>query len=296
MTGSRRVGLAATVGLLLIAGSPGPELLAQQDDAVPAWVLQELAAQAARDGEFARALQLYSDALAEDPSLPEALVGSGRVHDAQGDLALAIRYYTDALELASAFRVPEDVIVVHLELDELYDRRGRPGDVGRRLGLLDDLVMGNPAYADARPGAQRAAMRDLLLTPGARGGIDRVLILYRLDQPQTVEAHRRYATLLDEQGDTVARLAALDNRLFVVVQLASRAIEAMIDDRFDYEFSTVTGFLADVEDHAAVRSYLVQMRFRDALFDLSESLDSIPGTIAAQRAQEVRALAFLAPG
>lgn len=290
MTGPRSGRLAALVALvaaLVLAGLPR-QVVAQQpaEDARPAWVLFERGNQAARNGDGAGALRLYSEALARDPSYPEALVGIGKVHEAAGDLELAIRYYERALELERDFRIPQDTIAVRLELEDLYNRRGRPSDEDRRFEILDALVQRNPVYAETDPDNQRIAMRRTLLD----AGIDQLLVLYRLNTPETLEAHRRYAELLETLGDRSALQAELDNRLFVVVQIASRAVDELIARQFDYQFTTLSDFLTTTRTYPELAEYLHLRDFGGALRRLALVLRRLDDPRGSARAAEIEAI------
>lgn len=279
----------ALAGLLLV----GLVTVAAQDASGtrrPAWVLYELGAEAEREGRYAQALRHFSDALARDPSYPEALVGVGRVHAAQGDLPLAIRYYREALEQERDFAIPEQTVLVHLELEELLDRRSLPDDEDARVAILADLVQRNPVYRDESGDGQRLAMRALLLNGGQRRALDRLLELYRLDYLPTLEAHRRYAAYLASQRDRSARFAELDNRLFVVVLIASRAIEALREERFDYQFTTVLDFLQRAQEYPLIVDYLDRQSFLTALRELAGTLERLDDPVGRVRAGEIEAI------
>ena len=220
----------------------------------PAWVYfrrAELLSHGAQSGEqdYAQALQLYSRALELQPIYPEALIGIARIYRAEADLVLAETFYREALEQAAHLDVPDDEYALRLELARMYDQIGEERDY--RTMLLS-IVNRDPVFAGRDDNNQRTAMLELLL----ERNLDRVLVLYRLDFPQSLEAHLQYGRYLVRRGGQSDIDLAVEHLLFGVVEIASRAVEAIIERRFDYQFESVANLLQTARRHPEVDEYL----------------------------------------
>ncbi|MCG8481099.1 MAG: hypothetical protein MI724_18540 [Spirochaetales bacterium] len=258
-----------------------PQSAGDSTVADPAWVYfrrAELLSHAAAGGEqdYARALRLYSRALELQPIYPEALIGIARIYRAEADLVLAETFYREALDQAAHLDVPDDEYALRLELARMYDQIGEERDY--RTMLLS-VVNRDPVFVGRDDNNQREAMLELLL----RRGLDRVLVLYRLDFPQSLDAHLQYGRYLVQRGGQSDIDLAVEHLLFGVVEIASRAVEAIIERRFDYQFESVASFLQTADLHPEVAAYLQNHAFEATLRDLADVLDmsSLVGAEAA---------------
>ena len=158
----------------------------------------------------------------------------------------------------------------------MYDQIGEERDY--RTMLLS-VVNRDPVFVGRDDNNQREAMLELLL----RRGLDRVLVLYRLDFPQSLDAHLQYGRYLVQRGGQSDIDLAVEHLLFGVVEIASRAVEAIIERRFDYQFESVASFLQTADLHPEVAAYLQNHAFEATLRDLADVLDmsSLVGAEAA---------------
>lgn len=277
--GTRNAVAALSLALILCGWFP-PAAGAQStgDGTAPAWVHFERAEELARpdnpDRDYAEALRLYSQALENQPVYPEAYLGIARVYRAEGDTTLADRYYQTALDQATALDVPDEESEIRLELAEMYRQIGRDRDARNEL---QRVINRDPVFAGVDDTGQRHAMRERLY----ESGLNRVLVLYRLDYPQALEAHRRYARYLLREGEQTD--LAVEHLLFGVVEIAGRAVAAIIDREFDYQFTTISDLLLTARRFPEVQRYLDEMGFIEMLLQLAEALDETEadGTRAA---------------
>lgn len=274
------------VALAVFSGIADPFTPSVGAEERPAWVLFQVAERYFRERDFARAMEMYGEALARQPVYPEAMVGMARVHRAAGDLALARRYYTGALEQAHHLLVPDEEFAIRLELARLFSVSGTREDLARRREQLELVVARDPVFSRRENELHRDAMRDLLY----RNGLDRVLVLYRLNFPQSQEAHRRLGELLLESGRQEDHDLAVEHFLFAVVEIAGRAVNALIDIQFDFEFTTVRNLLETARDHPDVGRYLDRVDFESALVGLADALDLASDPAGSARAEEIRLL------
>jgi tetratricopeptide (TPR) repeat protein len=256
---------------MCIAGVPDIFAQSTADGASerPAWIYYEQAEDAARRGpnrDYADAIRLYSRALAAQPVYPEAYIGMARVYAAEGDTALARRYYQQALEQSGSLEIPDEAFELRLELARLLEQEG---DDQEYRNALRRIVNEDPVFNSDSDGTQRRAMRELLF----ESGLNRVLILYRLDFPQSLEAHRELADYLLQDPNHQRREEAVEHLLFSVVEIAGRAVDAIIDHEFDYQFTTIADLILTAQRYPDVRQYLQQMGFIELLLKLAAALD-----------------------
>lgn len=257
----------------MIGVAAGPALYAQNTGAggtPPAWVFFEQAEEASRvdnpNRDYAEALRLYARALELRPVYPEAYAGLARVYYREGDLTLARRYYELALEQASSLDIPDEEYALQLELAAMLEQSGQSRDV---RDILLRVINRDPVFSEDDGGGQRRAMRAQLYDEG----LNRVLVLYRLDFPQALEAHREYARYLLEQESSDETNRAIEHLLFAVVEIGGRAVEAIIDREFDYQFTTIADLLLTARRYPEVQRYLDETDFVSLLLQLAAALD-----------------------
>lgn len=256
----------------------------QRSDGRPAWVLHQIAERHYRAREFAQALEMYGEALVVHPVYPEAMVGMARVHRAAGDTTLAERYYRQALADSHHLVIPDEEFAIRLELAELYSLSGPERDERLRREQLQTVVDRDPIFSRREEPNRRDAMEDLLY----RSGLDRVLVLYRLEFPQALEAHHRLGVLLSDSNDPEDRRLAVEHFLFAAVEIAGRAVRALIEIQFDFEFTTIENLLATADAYPEVAAYLESAGFRRILLALADALDAAPDERGSARAEAIR--------
>ncbi|MDA3950720.1 MAG: hypothetical protein PF508_16055 [Spirochaeta sp.] len=246
-----------------------------------AWLEYEAAEAATRNREFSDALRGYARALEKRPVYPEAFVGMARTYHQLQDYTLAERYYRRALDHVSQLQIPADRYAIYIEMARMYNGLRGAGEYERRYrDTLLTVIQDDPTFSGNEPPGQREAMRNVLF----RNGINRVVVLYRLDFPAALEAHRLYGRYLLETPGHDEWVAAVEHFLFVVVEIAGRAVEAIIEREFDYEFFTMVDLYRSASAYPSVLSYLRSENFVDALRDLSAALNRLD-TPDAQRAR-----------
>ncbi|WP_181015302.1 tetratricopeptide repeat protein [Alkalispirochaeta sphaeroplastigenens] len=275
--------LVAMVLLLMLC----PLALARPGDQdKPPWVLYEIGQRHYRNRSYARALEYYGQALARQPLFPEAHAGIARVHRAAGDRDLAIRSFRQALEMSPHLSIPEEQIHLRLELVQLYSyldaREARELREKELLHILED----DPVFSREADQGQREAMETLLY----RSGLDRVLVLYRLDYTRTVEAHRLRGLDLLETSRQDDRHLAVEHFLFAAVAVASRAVEAIIQRQYDFEFTTLRAFFPVAHRYPEVDHFLEISKFREILSLLARALEESGDPRGGESARMIRAV------
>jgi hypothetical protein len=204
-----------------------------------------------------------------------------RIYRLEGDIDLAERYYRLALEQEGAFVIPDEAHLLRIELAHMYRQNGR--DTEYRNMILR-VIREDPIFSEGAQNGRRAAMRERLY----EDGLNRVLVLYRLDFPQALEAHRSYASYLSRQSDTESQNEAVEHLMFAVVEIAGRAINAIIERESDYQFTTVSDMLLTAQRYANIREYLNDMDFLTLLLQLSAQLERTDREAGADVAADIR--------
>lgn len=260
----RSCGVAPLITLLvfLLLGGVVAVPAQESDNSLPAWLLLEEGHRRFDDGEFGAALRSYRSALAEAGVFPEAELGMARVYAAQADDLLAKRYYRTTLEQEGQLEVAELAYQARLELAELY-RRGREPEQYEEVLL--EIVAEDRMFSAPEEETTRRQMREVLLSEG----LDRLLVLYRLEELFSLEAHQRLAAHFLEGGRDIA----LDHAMFAVVKILSEAIAAYRERYFDYEYEELLDFLARLEREPRIQNYLSQAGLYRSLYDLGRTVD-----------------------
>lgn len=275
--------ILSAVGLSVVgAQTPG-------DTTEPAWLAFEQAEAVARPGsdrDPAQALRLYAQALAQAGRFPEANLGIARIYREAGDFGQAERHYQRSLQEAEFLQIPAQRFEIRLELAEMYRESGNTE--GYRNQILT-ILQNDPVFAQRDTGRQRRAMQERLL----EDGLNRVLVLYRLDAPETLEAHLHRAEELERSARAEDRETARDHLMFAVVEIAGRAVDAIFRYEPDYQFSSIADLLITAARYPDVQAYLDDTGFISLLLRLASILEATPadspehsGAVAA--AEEIR--------
>jgi hypothetical protein len=148
------------------------------------------------------------------------------------------------------------------ELAEIYRRQRRPEAYEETLlKIVADEVL----FTSPEEESTRTRMREVLLSEG----VDRLLVLYRLEELFSVEAHQRLAEHYYEGG----RDRALDHAMFAVVKILSEAISTYRDRYFDYEFESVVEFHSRLGRQPLISGYLEDVGLYRTLYYLGLAID-----------------------
>jgi len=254
---ARRLTVTLLLGLIVTLGAG-----AQSVD--PAWLQVERADKLAADGDYGIAIQLYREALTLDPGSPEAIFGLARAFKAVGDYLIAEEYLSDAIAVADDLRVPAWRYVINYELADLYR-------VQRKFSAYEETLFTIVALAEAEPKAPRTIVvpAETVQAVFLDNGLDRVLVLYRLDEDGATRARGQLGELLVGLGRYDA---AVEHGLLAVVQQLSMVIEAVMQRDPGFEYETVFGALRSAENYPETRAYLADTNLYENLYFLASGL------------------------
>jgi hypothetical protein len=80
-------------------------------------------------------------------------------------------------------------------------------------------------------------------------------------------------TISSSRGSTEDTARAVEHLLFAVVEIAGRAVDAIIDREFDYQFTSVADLLLTARRFPEVQRYLDESDFLGLLLKLAAALD-----------------------
>ena len=252
--------LACTVALVLASTT----LLWSQEarGELPPWLLYEQGTQLFEQGHYGEALRRFRAAAAERAPFPEAEIGIGRVFQAEGSLELALRHYQTAIEQAFAFEIRETEQLVRYRIADIHRLRG---DDRAYVDQLTELANQQEAFSDPALADRRAAYLNVLHSRG----LDRLMVLYRVDDGFSHRAQRELGIHLYNQRDSDALL----HLTFAVMQGFTRLVEELRHIKFDYSYSNAAEVLADAREISHLREYLERQEFYRTLYYLGLALE-----------------------
>ncbi len=254
----------AGLGLAQESAEDAAETAAQAAGDGPAWVVYQDGVQQLRARDLGAAMEAFRRAIRLRGSpFPEAEAGIGRVFSAEGQTDLAERQFRRALANSDAFDIPHTAYSVRYELAELYLMQER----NRRAyqEILTAIVEDDRSFSADENQSLKRAYRDTL----QRAGINRLLVLYRLEENFAGEAHRRLGEHYLESRNMAP---AADHLMYATLMIFSTAIAEYRRENPSYEFSTLSDFFARIERHEAIRAYLSRSRLYRILYNLGTSL------------------------
>ena len=229
---------------------------------LPPWVLYEQGMQLFEQGRYGEALRRFRAAAAERAPFPEAEIGIGRVFQAEGSLELALRQYETAIEQAFAFEIRETEQLVRYRIADVHRLRG---DDRAYVEQLTQLANQQDAFSDPALSDRREAYLNVLRTRG----LDRLMVLYRVDDDFAHRAHRELGVHLYNQRDSDALL----HLTFAAMQGFTRLVEELRRIEFDYSYSSAAEVLADAREVSHLRQYLERQQFYRTLYYLGLALE-----------------------
>jgi tetratricopeptide (TPR) repeat protein len=230
----------------------------------PAWLLLERGKNYRMSGRIAEAFLFLLSALEKDPSSAEIEYELGRAYIQSGDLNQARRHLYIALEkpssgedtvlqqsvhylLARLFVIEEDYLNFEKELQKIIS-------VDEEFSGQDDSMVN-----------LRVAMRKTLM----QSGLNRLLVLYRIDDSVSQDAHRQLGIFYHESG---RYNEAINHLLFSIIKPITRVISIVRQDDFDFVFSSIPDLFEKIDSQDQLRKYLVDAKIYESMFYLSASI------------------------
>lgn len=258
----RIIAFAALVTMLLIGAQVVAQALPASASHDPPWLLLELGKRAFREKDFGQALDYFRSSIAKGGVTPEAEMWIGRVFEEEGELDLAENQYRRALSDSSQFQIPGQATAILYDLARIYYNTNQ---YGKYQVVLKRIVGKDTRFSDTKEAFTRQAMVRVLKT----NGMNKLLVLYRLHDKQSLQAHSDLGTLDYRTG---RYSDAILNLTFSTVTILTVTIDAFKTKDPGYGFSTVDNLLSMATKNTRVNAYVSSTNFFRDLYYLAAAL------------------------
>lgn len=230
----------------------------------PAWLLLEKGKQLRLEGRLSDAFTYFFAAQEKRPEDPAIEVELARAFLQSGDIRFSRVHLNRAIEKKRGFSSPEAVYDVWYMLSDLaliqesyFDYEGYLKEI-----VKDDVQFNSTATFDVN--TRRLYIQSLL-----ENGIDRTLLLYRIPDSFSLEAHRRLGIFYVQSG---RYSEALPHLVFAILKSYTKAIQEYRSRELDFRFSTLLDFHRRIESNPGIREYLVSVGIYESLYYLAEGI------------------------
>lgn len=220
---SGRVGIIAAGFFFLI--STGIFSQNQNHDELPGWILYEKGLLLYEQGQLSDALEMFILSAKGGELTSEALYQVGRIYEAEGDYLLARKRYEEALEKARFLYVPDQKWDIYYSMADLYLNEKDYDQYEQTLLSVFDHEMKRNTEIIRKEHSYVQVLKS--------EGIDKLLLLYRLELRYSLEATSRLGQYYN--GIELWKSSLIKN-LYPLLTIMSRGIEALIADNPDFSF------------------------------------------------------------
>ena len=246
---------AAQGGAPVSAASPNPT-------AGPAWLLLDKGKNAFRDKKFGTALMYFRASIERGGETPEADMWIGRVFEEESELDLAEDQYNRALANKGQFLIPDESVEILYDLARIYDNTN---SWGKYEVTLKQIVAMDAQFTSTTDEGTRLAMVRIL----ENDGLDKLLLLYRLNDKKTQDAHSQLGTFDYRTG---RYQDAILNLIFSTLTIFSSVMERYASENPDWEFTSAADLFAQAKNKADVSRYLAGSGIFHDLYYLAAAL------------------------
>ncbi len=259
---ARLFSLVALLTIATLGVDVGAQTLSSSALKDPPWLLLELGKKAFREKNFGQALDYFRTSIANGVITPEAQMWIGRVFEEEGELDLAENQYQKALADSSQFEIPDEAAAIRYDLARIYYNTNQ---YGKYEVTLKNIVSEDKEYSDPKEAFTRRSMVRVLKTDG----LDKLLVLYRLTNKKTLQAHSDLGELYYRTG---RYSDAIMNLTFSTITILSVAIDRVAASDPQYEFSTIGALFDITAKNTTVTDYLSSANLFKDLYYLAASL------------------------
>ncbi|QEN07708.1 hypothetical protein EXM22_06790 [Oceanispirochaeta crateris] len=214
--------IAAGIFFLTLVSLSG-QSLEKQD--LPGWILYEKGLAMFEQGRLSEALELITLSAGEGILTPEATYWIGRIYEAEGDSLLAKERYEEAIQDARFLYVPDDKWKIYYSLSDIYLNEKDYDQYEQVLLSIFDNEMKRNSEVIRREHSYVQVLKS--------EGIDKLLLLYRLQLTYSLEATSRLGRFYSGEG---LWKSSLVKNLYPLLSLYSAGIESLIDRYPDFSF------------------------------------------------------------
>ncbi|NCN04613.1 MAG: tetratricopeptide repeat protein [Spirochaetales bacterium] len=230
----------------------------------PAWLITEKGKIHRQEGRLSDAFNFFYAALDKAPSDPLIEVELARAFLQTGDLALTLFHLDRALEKQQGFANPEMVYDVRYFRADLALIEERYWDYEQELlkVVRDDEVFSSTRDTDLN---LKRNIQDSVLNRG----IDRSLVLYRIPDSFSLDAHRRLGIYYVQSGRYDQ---ALGHLLFAVLKSYTRVIDEYRTRVLDFQFLSLKDLHTRMQGESGLLAFLESVGAYESLYYLGEAI------------------------
>ena len=213
---------------------------------LPSWLILEYSRKAYGENELGVALRYAREAIEKEGRFyPEAEILIGDVFRAESNIELAERQYEKALKNSRQLYVLNDKYRILYKLADIRSDR-KPEEYEQ---TLQQILEDDELYIRAVTTDLGTKMVTMLLDEG----LDKLLVLYRLESYHSLRAHSELGRLYSEQGKWEK---AVLHFIFSVVTIFSRCIEEYKIYDPEYIFEDADVLFNSTKRYAAIQEYI----------------------------------------
>ena len=240
------------------------EITAQNLEIWPAWLITEKGRIHRQEGRLSEAFTFFFKALEKAPADPTIEIELARSFLQSGDIRLTRFHLQRALEKRNGFSSPDMVFDVYYFLADLAFLQQLPREYEQHL---QTIVEADSFYSSNEPFQEN--LRNNVLSSFTSNGLDRTLILYRIPEHVSLDAHRQLGVFYTRSGRYDR---ALKHLLFAVMQSYSRVISEVRNRILDFEFTTMANLHRVIQNEPGLLEYLSMVQVYESLYFLAEAL------------------------
>ena len=250
-----------------LVSSSVPDFIGDYRADAPAWLLRNWGRAAREERRLSDAFLLLTRSLEKDPGNPETLTEIALTYFASGDLHQAREYLNMALKNRSRLSSPDLEYFILYQLADIYSHSGNGNRDYERILL--EIVSNDEDFVsnDIVALSLRRNIRSVLnsSTPPNLTSLDQVIVLYRIEDSFSLEAHIKLGRFYVHAGRYDE---AQQHLIFAVVKMYSRLIQKIRERQPLYSFTGSRDFFSLVERNDTFITYLQKSYFDEALYYL----------------------------
>jgi tetratricopeptide (TPR) repeat protein len=192
---------------------------------------------------------------------PEAEYWIGEVFRAEGELGVALSQYKRAYNLRDFLDTPDFAIEILYRTAELHRIRQ---EYTLMEAIYLEILKNDTLWSGTDNDFVKTSMNRVL----ENDGIDQFLKLYRYNNQQVEKAHRELGLYYYSSGRHVK---SADHLLFSFLIQNSIIIANLLEDQFDYSFSTVNDLFDQIFIDAALQEYVANVEYYKVIYYLGSA-------------------------
>jgi tetratricopeptide (TPR) repeat protein len=192
---------------------------------------------------------------------PEAEYWIGEVFRAEGELGVAIEQYQRAYDLRNQLEIPDFAQSILYRIADLRQIR-------QEYTLMENTYLEILKDDTLWSGIDNTFVKESMARVLTNEGIDQFLLVYRYNEYRVERAHRELGLYYYISGRHVK---AVDHLLFSFLIQNSIIIQNLLDNQFDYSFSTAQDLIERIIADESLQEYVTEIEYYKTIYYLGGS-------------------------